>query len=113
MEELKDLIDYDKLKEEREAREKANAESWHEYNEKLNREHNRLGKALIEEYEKHKQEEDDKLKAQMEAKIEEAKREAEERIKEKYKASHRREWNENDTDRALRELARGLFKNDN
>ena len=111
MEENKNFIDLDKVEEERRAREEAQAQNWHEYNEKLEKETNPLGKELIKAYNDQRQAEEEKLKAKMEAEIEEARREAEERIKAKYKADyHRSEWNENESDKGLRDLVKKLFK---
>ena len=108
--ESKSIIDYEKLEEERKARREKEAENWKAFNERLDREHNPLGKALMKAYENQKDAEDNKLKAKMEAEIEAAKKEAEERIRENYNQQYHREWTENDTDRAYREFVRSLTK---
>lgn len=84
MEENKSIIDYEKLEAERQAHKQEEAENWHSFNERLDRETNQLGRALTEAYENQRQKEQAKNEARLEAVIEEAKREAE--------AKARREW---------------------
>lgn len=113
MEENKSIIDYDKLAEEREAREKKEAEAWHEYHEKLERESNKLGKQLIESYQRNRQAEEEKDAARLNAAIEQAKAEAEERVRREWqnengRSEYAQTEHEKQINDALRQLVKGL-----